>query len=124
MPELQRIDLQFTRLEGLRNMENLASLLEVHLTMDKQADEATREVVSGLATAARGRPGSSTKKVKLSSMLGEVKLSFQTSVKFVGLHWEPSPYSGSVCNNVVCLIWMFFLTICFLVCTAVVLIFK
>ncbi|OEL36365.1 hypothetical protein BAE44_0002617 [Dichanthelium oligosanthes] len=54
MPELQRIDLQFTKLEGLNNMDNLASLREVHLTMNKQADAATREKASGLATAARG----------------------------------------------------------------------
>jgi hypothetical protein len=45
MPELQRIDLQFTKLEGLRNMESLANLLEVHLTMNKQSGEATRETV-------------------------------------------------------------------------------
>ncbi|CAD6270760.1 unnamed protein product [Miscanthus lutarioriparius] len=62
MPELQRIDLQFTKLEGLRNMDNLASLLEVHLTMNTQADEATREIVRGLSMAATG---GSAKKLKV-----------------------------------------------------------
>lgn len=54
MPELQRIDLQFTKLEGLSNMGSLASLREVHLAMNKQADAATGEIVSDLTMAARG----------------------------------------------------------------------
>ncbi|TVT98363.1 hypothetical protein EJB05_56335, partial [Eragrostis curvula] len=53
MPELQRIDLQFTKLEGLSNMDNLVSIEEVHLTMNKQADEATKGKVNELSAHAR-----------------------------------------------------------------------
>lgn len=55
MPELERLELRYSMLEGLFGAENLAKLKEVHLTSDDKDDEdrMTKEIASELGTLRR-----------------------------------------------------------------------
>jgi len=54
MPNLERLELRFSILEGVHGIENLRSLTEVHLRIHDKAGENTKMIVEDMATAARG----------------------------------------------------------------------
>uniref|UniRef100_A0A0D9XJ41 AAA+ ATPase domain-containing protein n=1 Tax=Leersia perrieri TaxID=77586 RepID=A0A0D9XJ41_9ORYZ len=54
MPNLQRLELRFSILEGVYGLHNLQkNLEEVHLRMHDEAGEVTRQIVQDMATTAR-----------------------------------------------------------------------
>lgn len=54
MPELERLELRYTVLEGLFGVQKLAKLKEVHLTLEGKAGEVmTKEIVSEMESAAK-----------------------------------------------------------------------
>jgi disease resistance protein RPM1 len=51
MPELQRLELQFSLSEGVYGIEHLKSLQQVHLRVSQQASEATKVKVSDIRSS-------------------------------------------------------------------------
>nr|UBY07390.1 NBS-LRR disease resistance protein [Dasypyrum villosum] len=66
MPELERLELRFSMLEGLYGVENLAVLKVVHLTLeDKEGEHMTKEVQSEVERAVKGRTDGKAPKIIL-----------------------------------------------------------
>ncbi|XBI51477.1 hypothetical protein VPH35_033976 [Triticum aestivum] len=66
MPELERLELRFSMLEGLYGVENLAGLKVVHLTLkDKDGEYMTKEVQHEVETAVKRRTDGKAPKIIL-----------------------------------------------------------
>uniref|UniRef100_A0A8I6X0H5 Disease resistance protein RPM1 n=1 Tax=Hordeum vulgare subsp. vulgare TaxID=112509 RepID=A0A8I6X0H5_HORVV len=66
MPELERLELRFSMLEGLYGVENLAGLKVVHLTLeDKEGEHMTKEVQREVESAVKRKTDGKAPKIIL-----------------------------------------------------------
>jgi hypothetical protein len=65
MPELERLELQFSMLEGLCGVENLAGLEVMHLTLDDKDGEHMTKMVQREVEVAVMRTGGKAHKIIL-----------------------------------------------------------